>query len=140
MFRYQKALEDTAKSLELDPNFRKSILRRSIANVELGNKEEAMKDLRKILALEPSNFVVRSWMKRASEPVKMDGLLREAYVGHYFRRWLVDRDRMESEPINCCNYVKTPLLRQSVSLFRDLMTTSVPSLSLSTVPWSCTRL
>lgn len=87
----------------------------------MGNNSEAMNDLRKILAIEPGNSAVRSLLNHVAESVKMTSQLREAYVGHFFRRWMTARRRMTLEPLFVCSYARASILRQSVSLFRILM-------------------
>jgi hypothetical protein len=72
--------------LRHDPDFKKSILRKATANIELGNNPEAVKDLRKMLKLEPINKTVRLSMAKVSQHTQMSTNLAESFTGHYLRR------------------------------------------------------
>lgn len=54
-FSYKLAICDCTSSLKLDNTYVKSYQRRSAAYIALGMYDEAIKDLNKILKLEPSN-------------------------------------------------------------------------------------
>jgi hypothetical protein len=85
-FRYTEALSDAELSLKHDPTFNKSILRRATANVGLGNRQEAIKDLRKMFQLEPNNAHIRLLMSQVSQSSQMSSRFSEAFIGHYLRR------------------------------------------------------
>jgi hypothetical protein len=100
--------------LKYDPKFKKSILRRATANLELGNNQEAVKDLRKILLLEPKNSYVRSQMIRVSKSAQMSSRFSEAFIGHYLRRELTSSRFMQREEGNS---LSASVLRISVSIY-----------------------
>ena len=77
------------KSLQLDPTFKKSLLRRAFSNIELGNHEDALEDLRVIIKSEPNNQAVHAGMRRCIQtPASMDEHFRSSLVKHVFRRKL----------------------------------------------------
>jgi hypothetical protein len=85
VFRYADALIDASTSLNHDPTFKKSILRRSTANFELGNHQETAIDCRRILCDEPKNSTALSLMKRIYPPAKMNFGFLDIYAAHALR-------------------------------------------------------
>jgi DnaJ family protein C protein 7 len=63
------ALEDLNKSLELDPNYIKSLVRRSDINMERGDYSNALKDFSKIQEVDPS-INLKDKIKEASKKEK----------------------------------------------------------------------
>jgi predicted Zn-dependent protease len=91
-FRCDQALSLAISSLQHDPTFKKSILRRALANVELKNFEDALPDLRSLFKDEPSNMTIVNLMRKIKMNLKgeekMSPQMISAFVGHHVRRGL----------------------------------------------------
>jgi predicted Zn-dependent protease len=78
-------LDAADESLRYDPKFEKSLLRRSIPNLELGNLKEAESGLRDLMKEEPKNFALLKLLRRIRQPVKMKSSLMKAHLANYLR-------------------------------------------------------
>ncbi|KAH7952766.1 hypothetical protein HPB49_000960 [Dermacentor silvarum] len=67
--RYEDALKDTSEVLELNPMDVKALFRRSQAYEALGKTDEAFKDARKLLHIDPKNSAVQQWLRRLSQAI-----------------------------------------------------------------------
>lgn len=85
-FRYAEALEAANHALELDSTFYKSILRRALANIELGNLKEAEKDARFLVRKEPRNMQVIRAIRRIQKPQRIGSKLQHALIRHSLKR------------------------------------------------------
>jgi hypothetical protein len=75
-------------SLEYDPSFLKSVLRRATAEIQMGNLADAAVDLRHFLKYEPKLWKAIDLMRKIVEPTSMTDLMRFSFVGHCLRRGL----------------------------------------------------
>lgn len=57
--KFEKALEDCSKALELDPNYMKCLCRRADIHMQLDKLDEALVDYKKIMEMDPANNVAR---------------------------------------------------------------------------------
>lgn len=73
--RFERALEDSSSALEIAPADVKALFRRSQANEGLGKVNEAFKDARKALHLDPKNKQVQTTLQRLS--AKLQDIARE---------------------------------------------------------------
>lgn len=112
------AIEHANKVLELDPSNKKAILRRAKANAELGNYDDALKDLRLMYKLEPSNATISLLMHQCSDLPKMDDKLRYAYVKAYIRCFLQKTQLASPNSLDeLSSKVRNLFLRPTVSVF-----------------------
>ncbi|KAI6170706.1 Protein unc-45-like protein B [Aphelenchoides bicaudatus] len=80
-----EALNDISQSLNYDPDFKKTILRRAVVYFELGNYKEAARDFRFILRHQPDNPSAQIYMKRMFPSVKLNDRFLETYTIHGLR-------------------------------------------------------
>ncbi|ESQ46335.1 hypothetical protein EUTSA_v10000290mg [Eutrema salsugineum] len=62
--KYEEAIKECTKAIELNPNYTKAFVRRAEAHEKLEHFEEALTDLKKILELDPSNDQARKGIRR----------------------------------------------------------------------------
>ncbi|XP_030954959.1 tetratricopeptide repeat protein 1 isoform X2 [Quercus lobata] len=62
--KYDETIKECTKSLELNPTYMKSLVRRGEAHEKLEHFEEAIADMKKILELDPSNDQARKTIHR----------------------------------------------------------------------------
>ncbi|XP_050272403.1 uncharacterized protein LOC126715699 isoform X3 [Quercus robur] len=62
--KYDETIKECTKSLELNPTYMKSLVRRGEAHEKLEHFEEAIADMKKILELDPSNDQARKTIRR----------------------------------------------------------------------------
>ncbi|KAL4654473.1 hypothetical protein ACB092_01G381400 [Castanea dentata] len=62
--KYDQTIKECTKSLELNPTYMKSLVRRGEAHEKLEHFEEAIADMKKILELDPSNDQARKTIRR----------------------------------------------------------------------------
>ncbi|XP_023895719.1 uncharacterized protein LOC112007582 isoform X1 [Quercus suber] len=62
--KYDETIKECTKSLELNPTYMKSLVRRGEAHEKLEHFEEAIADMKKILELDPSNDQARKNIRR----------------------------------------------------------------------------
>ncbi|CAN8284068.1 unnamed protein product [Cochlearia groenlandica] len=80
--KYEEAIKECTKALEINPNYAKALVRRAEAHEKLEHFEEALADLKKILELDPSNDQARKGIRRL-EPLaaeKREKMKEEAIV------------------------------------------------------------
>jgi len=87
--KFDQAISAASTSLEHDPGFKKSLLRRGIAHVESNKHEEATDDLRSFLRMEPKNQQAVNYLRRVFPFAKLSDALRKSFIGHYLRRELI---------------------------------------------------
>jgi tetratricopeptide (TPR) repeat protein len=88
--KFDQAISAASTSLEHDPGFKKSLLRRGIANVELNKHEGATDDLRSFLRMEPKSKKAVSYLRQVFSFAKLSDGLRKSFIGHYLRRAVVN--------------------------------------------------
>ncbi|PRQ37668.1 putative 43kDa postsynaptic protein [Rosa chinensis] len=62
--KYDDAVKEFTKALELNPSYMKALIRRAEAHEKLEHFEEAIADMKKILELDPSNDQARKAIRR----------------------------------------------------------------------------
>ncbi|KAJ4833116.1 hypothetical protein Tsubulata_006218 [Turnera subulata] len=62
--KYDDAIKECTKALELNPSYIKALLRRGEAHEKLEHFEEAIADMKKVLELDPSNDQARKSIRR----------------------------------------------------------------------------
>ncbi|BBG92951.1 Tetratricopeptide repeat-like superfamily protein [Prunus dulcis] len=62
--KYEDAIKECTKALELNPSYMKALLRRAEAHEKLEHFEEAIADMKKILELDPSNDQAKRTIRR----------------------------------------------------------------------------
>lgn len=72
-FSYKLAIQDCTTSLKLDSTYVKSYQRRSASYIALGMYDEAIKDLNKILKLEPNNKQAKLDIEVVNNKIKQVG-------------------------------------------------------------------
>ncbi|CDH53530.1 dnaj homolog subfamily c member 7 isoform 1 [Lichtheimia corymbifera JMRC:FSU:9682] len=68
--KFQEALEDCNKAIELDPDFNKVYSRRAACYMELEEYEEAVRDYRRLTEVDASNREYRSLLQKAELELK----------------------------------------------------------------------
>lgn len=86
IFSYKLAIRDCTSSLKLDNTYVKSYQRRSAAYIALKMYDEAIKDLNKILKLEPSNKQAKHDLEVVNNKIKQVGktLNVNVFCNNYF--------------------------------------------------------
>jgi len=92
--KFDQAISAASTSLEHDPGFNKSLLRRGIAHVESNKHEEATDDLRSFLRMEPKNQQAVNYLRRVFSFAKSSDVLRKSFIGHYLRRAVIKSNPM----------------------------------------------
>jgi hypothetical protein len=115
-FRFKEAIISTNLSLSYDSSFRKSLLRRAIAQFELKCFDDAIVDLRVFFKLESKNPRAIEMMRKMTGSESTSEIIRSTFVGHCLRRAL---KRVDNRPggyeANRYNFFVS-LLRVTVSL------------------------
>lgn len=119
MGKYDDSIKECTKALELNPSYKKVLLRRAEAHEKLEHFEEAVADLKKFLEMEPSNLGV----KRSA--VRLESLASEK------------REKMKEEMIGKLKDVGNTILGKfgmSVDNFKAVQDPKTGSYSLSYQP------
>eukprot|EP00249_Psilotum_nudum_P009380 c21897_g1_i1 orf=331-1443(+) len=80
--KYEAAMTESSKALELNPTYLKALLRRSQAQENLGHLDEAVADMKKVVDLDPDNKQARDAIRRL-EPLAAEKRekLKEEMIG-----------------------------------------------------------
>ncbi|XP_074372620.1 uncharacterized protein LOC141713212 [Apium graveolens] len=119
MEKYEDSIKECTKALDLNPLYKKILLRRAEAHEKLEHFEEAVADLKKFLEMEPSNIGV----KRSA--VRLESLASEK------------REKMKEEMIGKLKDVGNTILGKfgmSVDNFKAVQDPKTGSYSLSYQP------
>ncbi|XP_074368697.1 uncharacterized protein LOC141708805 [Apium graveolens] len=119
MGKYEESIKECTKALELNPSYKKALLRRAEAHEKLEHFEEAVSDMKKLIEMEPSNIEV----KRSA--VRLEQLATEK------------REKMKEEMIGKLKDVGNTILGKfgmSVDNFKAVQDPKTGSYSLSYQP------
>jgi hypothetical protein len=112
-------------SLDHDPTFLKSVLRRATAQFEAGKFTDAAVDVRHFLKFEPKISKAIDLMRKIVEPGPMTDLMRFSFVGHHLRRVLSKFDSHPTGMYFSKKMLSHNLLRVSVSIFTIINYTGI---------------
>lgn len=69
--KYEAAVQSCTKSIDLEPNYVKALIRRAESYKMIDKLEEALQDFQKVLAVDPSNAQAKREVQVKFEPRKM---------------------------------------------------------------------
>lgn len=87
--KYDEAIKECTKALELNPSYLKALVRRGEAHEKLEHYDEAIADMKKILELDPSNVQAKRSLFRL-EPLAAEKRekMKEEMLGNILRKRL----------------------------------------------------
>jgi hypothetical protein len=107
-------------SISNDPSFLKSVLRRGIAQFELGHYAEATVDLRSVLKVDPKHLKSIQFMRQITGPELNSEAMRSAYLRHYFRRLMITLISAPDRLVENTPWFNQCMLRVTINLIIGL--------------------
>lgn len=82
MEKYDEAIKDCSKAIDLHPHYLKAVLRRAELYEKVEKLEEALADYQRIIELDPSHYIARSACMRLPDQIKeKNEKLKEEMMG-----------------------------------------------------------